>query len=101
MELAGTRRDRADGIVRESLTGSVLNRNRHTQEGCRNRSLIRDSTLVLTGEQILKLFLQFSRFAILFRSIESIHRRPVVFSQFIHEGSGRSKKVEGKAVAFE
>jgi hypothetical protein len=39
----------------------------------------------LAVEQIFQFFLQVSGSAILFRSFEGIHSRPVIFPKFIHE----------------
>ena len=62
-----------------------LDLNRHAQEGRRNGGRIVRTACVLTGEQIFQLLLQIGCAPVLFRGVERIHGRSVVFSEFIHE----------------
>ncbi len=70
------------------------NLNGHAQEGCRNGRGILVRAFVLAGEQSFQFLLEISCATVLFRRVERIHGRPVVFSEFIHERGGRAGIVE-------
>jgi hypothetical protein len=58
-----------------------LSHNGNAQEGCRNGGSILAWAFVLAFEQDFQLTLQIAGSAVLFRSFECIHGRPVVFSE--------------------
>src|SRR5262245_3462308 len=73
-------------------------RNSYAQEGCRNGGAIPVLALVLAVEQFFQLFLQISGSTVPFRRFESIHGRPVVFSECMHKCHGGARIVEHKRV---
>ena len=66
-----------------SMQFRLLNRNGDTQEDRGNGGGVHARAFVLAVEQNFQLFLQVAGFAVLFRSFECIHRRPLIFSEFI------------------
>src|SRR6185503_15415164 len=76
-------------------------RNCHAQVGCRKGGGILTQALVLAMDQIFQLLLQIRGSAVLFCSLECIHRWPVVFPEFVYERGRPAWEVEGKCVARE
>ena len=67
----------------EASTGSKSHR--HAEKSRRNRGEILARAPVLAGEELFQLFLQISRTTILLGGFEGIHRRSIIFSEFIHK----------------
>src|SRR3954470_9257388 len=89
------------GYATRLLLKTASNRDRNTQEGCRNGGSILARAFILAGKQLFQLSLQVSRSTVLFCGFECIHGRPVVFPEFINEGCRRAREVESKRVARE
>src|SRR5947209_1882145 len=89
------------GYATRLLLKTASNRDRNTQEGCRNGGGIFVRAFVLAGKQLFQLSLQVSRSAVLFCGFECVHGRSVVVPEFIDEGFRCTREVEGKGVARE
>src|SRR5205809_6797052 len=89
------------GSATRLLLKTASNRDRNTQESCRNGGGILARAFVLAGKQLFQLSLQVSRAAILFRGFECIHGRSVVFLEFIDQACRCTREVERKRVARE
>src|SRR5437764_11491901 len=84
------------GYATRLLLKTALNRDRNTQEGCRNGGVILARAFVLAGKQLFQLSLQVIRSTVLFCGFECIHGRPIVFPEFIDEGCWCTREVERK-----
>src|SRR5262245_27763387 len=74
---------------------------RHTQKRGGNGGDILVWAFVLAGEQGIQLFLQIRRATVLFRGLECVHGRPVVFSESSYKFGRRAEEVERVGVSGE
>src|SRR2546429_9399576 len=89
------------GYATRLLLKTASNRDRNTQEGCRNGGGILARAFVLAGKQLFQLSLQISRSTVLFRGFECVHGRSVIFPEFIDEGWRCTREDESERVALE